>query len=356
LSENAGRTADLPLRAILKRVSRSFYLSLRLLPRQTRETVALAYLLARAADTVADTRLVAPADRVRLLAALDALFQGEARSVSGLADLARSDDMTPAEKELLVELPACVATLEGLPELDQELTREVLGVITGGMRDDLMRFPGEDASALRALDTTDELMRYCYQVAGCVGAFWSDLHAERLPALRRIDRVAWSGLGVRLGRTLQLTNVLRDVRRDLSHGRCYLPRTELARVGLEPVDLLDAGSWPALRPVVEDLVAQAVGDALAGLRHTLWIPPRLVSLRLAGFLPLLLALLTLGLVLRHNPLEETSLRKVSRRTVYRVLASAFMAARQDRALIALFRATVREAGLERYLDCVGTPK
>ena len=40
---------------ILKDVSRSFYLSIRLLPKAMREPVSLAYLLARASDTLADT-------------------------------------------------------------------------------------------------------------------------------------------------------------------------------------------------------------------------------------------------------------------------------------------------------------
>ncbi|MCI0869448.1 MAG: squalene/phytoene synthase family protein, partial [Chloroflexi bacterium] len=43
---------------LLKGVSRSFYLTLRVLPGGIREPVGLAYLLARAADTIADTTLI----------------------------------------------------------------------------------------------------------------------------------------------------------------------------------------------------------------------------------------------------------------------------------------------------------
>src|SRR5439155_875358 len=45
--------ADDLLRDLLRRVSRSFYLSLVILPRPLREPIGLAYLLARAADTLA---------------------------------------------------------------------------------------------------------------------------------------------------------------------------------------------------------------------------------------------------------------------------------------------------------------
>lgn len=54
---------------LLKSVSRAFYLSLRVLPAGLREPIGLAYLLARAADTVADTRLLPPDERLRHLLA-----------------------------------------------------------------------------------------------------------------------------------------------------------------------------------------------------------------------------------------------------------------------------------------------
>ena len=57
------------LTGVLRGVSRSFYLTLRVLPRELREPVGLAYLLARAADTISDTRLVPPVDRLQHLVA-----------------------------------------------------------------------------------------------------------------------------------------------------------------------------------------------------------------------------------------------------------------------------------------------
>jgi len=52
---------------LLKPVSRSFYISIRLLPRALREPVALAYLLARTSDTIADSSTVAVEKRIELL-------------------------------------------------------------------------------------------------------------------------------------------------------------------------------------------------------------------------------------------------------------------------------------------------
>ena len=61
---------------LLRRVSRSFYLSVAILPRPLREPIGLAYLLARASDTVADTRLLARAERLRHLATLSSAYAG----------------------------------------------------------------------------------------------------------------------------------------------------------------------------------------------------------------------------------------------------------------------------------------
>jgi farnesyl-diphosphate farnesyltransferase len=58
---------------LLKGVSRSFYLTLRVLPAGMRDPVGLAYLLARAADTIADTALLSPEKRLEFLLAFRAM-------------------------------------------------------------------------------------------------------------------------------------------------------------------------------------------------------------------------------------------------------------------------------------------
>ncbi len=65
-------------RTILRSVSRSFYLSIRLLPEKLRDPIALAYLLARATDTIADTVEISADVRMEELAKLAGLIQGNA--------------------------------------------------------------------------------------------------------------------------------------------------------------------------------------------------------------------------------------------------------------------------------------
>src|SRR5438034_8709516 len=76
-------------RTILRSVSRSFYLSIRFLPAQLREPVALAYLLARTTDTVADTAQISTSVRMETLTLLSDGIQGTASRNVG-ADLPAS--------------------------------------------------------------------------------------------------------------------------------------------------------------------------------------------------------------------------------------------------------------------------
>src|SRR5213082_791384 len=64
--------------SILARVSRSFYLSIRLLPKKLRDPVSIGYLLARASDTIADTTDLPIELRTEKLRVLARGIQGEA--------------------------------------------------------------------------------------------------------------------------------------------------------------------------------------------------------------------------------------------------------------------------------------
>ncbi len=206
----------------LRQVSRSFYLSLRILPGPLREPIGLAYLLARAADTVADTRVIPRAERLEQLEGLRAAYAGAAPGPkAGGAAAAHQTDV--AERRLLERLDEVLARVAALPKDDASAVRAVLETLTSGMIFDLTRFPGEDAAGLAALDTLEELDLYTYLVAGCVGPFWTALHVAHRPRLAAWDVGEMSARGVRFGKALQMTNVLRDVPRDLRAGRCYLP-------------------------------------------------------------------------------------------------------------------------------------
>jgi farnesyl-diphosphate farnesyltransferase len=331
---------------LLRRVSRSFYLSLAILPRSLREPIGLAYLLARATDTVADTRLLPRAERLSHLATLSSAYAGAPGGDPATAARACAPlQAHTAERELLERVGEALARVERLPVADRAAVRSVLATITEGQRFDLERFPGEDAETLAALDSLAELDRYTYLVAGCVGEFWTRLHAAHRPRLAGWDVAAMSATGVRFGKALQLTNVLRDVPADLRHGRCYLPARELAALGLVPRDLLDPKKTAGARPLLDRLLREALEHYDAAWRYTLAIPRAEWRMRLACAWPLLIGLGTLAAIARHaNPLAATTPIKIPRGAVRAMLARSSLTVWSDTALrreADRLRATVR---------------
>lgn len=320
---------------LLRQVSRSFYLSLAILPRPLREPIGLAYLLARAADTVADTRLIARADRVTHLETLRQAFAGEARDLDAVARAAAPHQRLDAERRLLERTGEAVARVAALPASDRAEVRAVLATLTDGMIFDLTRFPGQDARTIAALDTVEELERYTYLVAGCVGPFWTALHVAHRPRLAGWDRAAMSALAVRFGKALQMTNVLRDVPGDLRSGRCYLPARDLAALGLTPVELLDASRSPRARPLYRALLGRALEHYDAGWRYTLAIPRREWRMRLACTWPLMIGLQTLAALAAHpDPLAAAAPVKIPRSAVRAIIARSAVSVFSNRRLAA----------------------
>jgi farnesyl-diphosphate farnesyltransferase len=310
---------------LLRQVSRSFYLSLRILPSALREPIGLAYLLARAADTVADTRVVPRAERLRHLEALRAAYAGMPADVTTLVRACAAHQSDAAERRLLERTDEALTRLRALPDGDRAAVRSVVETLTSGMVFDLTRFPGEDATDLAALDTLEELDHYTYLVAGCVGPFWTTLHATHRARLAGWDVAQMSAQGIRFGKALQMTNVLRDAPRDLRAARCYLPARELAPLGLRPADLLDPELTPRARPLFRRLIAFTLEHYDVAWRYTLAIPRAEWRMRLACTWPLLIGLGTLALLARHpDPLGVTTPIKVPRAAVRAMIARSLV--------------------------------
>jgi farnesyl-diphosphate farnesyltransferase len=213
--------SDSGLFPLLKRVSRSFYLSIRFLPVRIRPAIAIGYLLARASDTIADTNKFEPAFRLETLDSVLTALQGRTIDLAQRVSLCVDVQPSGAEKELLKQLMSLVAYAGRLVPSHQVLLLEVLSKIVRGQRLDIERF--EMADSLHSLRNSEELEEYAYLVAGSVGEFWTRLCALEWASYSRIPKADLERLGTEFGKGLQLVNILRDFPADIAQGRSYLP-------------------------------------------------------------------------------------------------------------------------------------
>jgi len=306
---------------LLKPVSRSFYISIRLLPRALREPVALAYLLARTSDTIADSSAVDVEKRIELLGRFSRAIAGKDQTVGkafeellvSQRDPSTELGMTAGERILLESAEAILRSLENLSPEDQRDVRELLAIITRGQRQDLMRWGGE----LTALANAEELREYTYLVAGCVGEFWTRVCFRKVQSFTARGETEMLELGANYGRGLQLVNILRDASNDLRAGRCYFPEDELCAANLSASDLLNA---PAdFLPIYLRWIAEARAGLDAGLEYSIAInPPRV---RVATVLPAMIGVRTLSMI-EESGLEALRTRlKVPRNEVRGMIAS-----------------------------------
>jgi farnesyl-diphosphate farnesyltransferase len=309
--------------ALLERVSRTFYRTLRFLPAAVRRQIGLAYLLARATDTIADTGLVPPEQRLSALESLRNRILGTESAPLQFAELAAHQG-SPAERELLDEIEAILAHLDGFSAEDRDEVRQVLDTITSGQELDLRRFGEGTADRILALESLADLDDYTYRVAGCVGEFWSRMCRRHLFPRRALDDDAWLAKGVRFGKGLQLVNILRDLPADLRQGRCYIPVRSLQGLGLRPADLLDPAAEPRFRPLYRQLLDTARHHLRAGWEYTLMLPPGQARVRLACSWPILIGQATLARLRQENVLDASRRIKISRSDVRRLVARSVL--------------------------------
>ena len=313
---------------LLKGVSRSFYLTLRVLPAGMRDPIGLAYLLARAADTIADTSLISPEQRLAMLLSLRDQINGapnDGALLQRMATEVAGQQIQSDEKVLLESLGPALEVLSQLSESDRKAVREIVSTLTEGMEFDLRTFPDERSGQIAALRKYEELDRYTYLVAGCVGEFWTTMTYAHMPGTLKERPEIMARRGVRFGKALQMTNVLRDCGKDLRIGRCYLPQTMLDQSGLSAQDLLQPANSVRARPLMVELVRKSLDHFREALDYTLAIPAFSVRLRLACLWPILIGLDTLLLLVDNNDwLDPAKVSKVRRNQVYQIIASSLL--------------------------------
>lgn len=297
---------------LLKTTSRSFYPTLKYLPKKVRGQIGLLYLLARVADTIADSKSGETDELLRLLRDYNDVAQGKAIDLPDFSRLAEIQE-NQHEAELLLNVQDVVDGLMVYSEEDRGRMLECLDIIVGGQILDLERFgPAKEGGVLSALNDNSELDDYTFRVAGCVGVFWTKMSLAHLITLPSEKETVFFEKGTRFGKALQMINILRDIPEDLRFGRCYIPEQELAKHDLKPEDLFDSKNIEKFRPLYDEYLDLTNEHLDAAIEYIKMLPETQFRLKASCMLPVLVGQRTVTLLRDGNILDSSDRIKVTR--------------------------------------------
>ncbi|MEK7707543.1 MAG: squalene/phytoene synthase family protein, partial [Verrucomicrobiota bacterium] len=187
-------------RAITRKSASNLALAFVLLPKPKRDAMSALYAFCREVDDVADDESTPVAHRRAQLAA----WRDDARraATGGKPEFPVNRELQPVIQQFRLPFDFLDELLKGV-ETDLDIKR---------------------------YEDYERLELYCYRVASVVGLLSIEIFGYKNPACR--------DYAIYLGKALQLTNILRDVRTDAGRGRIYLPQSELARFKVSPEDIL----------------------------------------------------------------------------------------------------------------------
>jgi 15-cis-phytoene synthase len=189
-------------RAITKKSASNLALAFVLLPKQKRDAMSALYAFCREVDDVADDETVPTEKRGAQLAGWRNDIQRACES---------SSPKFPVNRELQ-------------PVIKQfSLPFELFDELIKGCEMDLNT---------KRYENLEQLELYCYRVASVVGLLSIEIFGYKNPVCR--------DYAVYLGKALQLTNILRDVKNDAARGRIYLPLDALKKFGVSEAEILDS--------------------------------------------------------------------------------------------------------------------
>ncbi|HEX4354413.1 MAG TPA: squalene/phytoene synthase family protein, partial [Polyangiales bacterium] len=211
------------LQALLQKTSRTFALTIPLLPQPIRQEVGVSYLLFRIIDTFEDATAWSSDRKTAALAEFVRLMD-ESDPSRVRAAAARWIEEPPLDHagylELLARTPEVLQWQRALRPEARDQIRRHLTRTAQGMSEFVVCANG---TGMLRLETMQDLRDYCFAVAGIVGQMLTELYLLSSPKLASVaDDLRERA--VSFGEGLQLVNILKDAQPDAAEGRVYLPR------------------------------------------------------------------------------------------------------------------------------------
>ena len=276
-------------KAILSSVSRTFALTIPLLPPIIEKVVGNTYLLCRIVDTIEDAAELTPEAKKNLSALfLDVVLERAPVEsfvepcLDALKNYSNHDEL-----DLIAHTPTVLRILHTCSSHDQEAVSRCVSIMSEGMS----RFHGRQTEA--GLKDLSEFEDYCYVVAGVVGELLTSIFRHYSPQFSK-NIQGHENLAIAFGQALQMTNILKDSPEDRARGVSWKP------ANLSQLDLLQ-------------IAYQKLSDSLT---YILLIPKAEVGMRRFCLLAFGLAVLTLEKLAAGDHFERQEDIKLSRNTVW----------------------------------------
>ena len=305
---------ELYQRSILESVSRTFALTIPLLPNGLEKVVGNTYLLCRIVDTIEDATCVDPTTKQELSTLFIKTVLDHSLSEQFVREclIALINHPNHNEKDLIENIPRVLRVLQSCDEKQRHAVAKCVQIMSEGMSYFHIR---QNQSGLEDLQ---EFEKYCYVVAGVVGEMLTTLFALHSPAFAK----AISGkesLAIAFGQALQMTNILKDSPEDQLRGVSWKPK------GLGQTDLLV-------------IAHQKLEDSL---RYICCIPKSESGIRKFCFLAFGLAVMTLKQIAQRQTLQGGAEVKLTRGQVSRFYIFTKLAVRSDFLMGLFFRLQAR---------------
>ena len=297
-------------KAILGSVSRTFALTIPLLPPDIEKVVGNAYLLCRIVDTIEDAAELSPSTKQALSKLFLEAVLGKLPvdsfvepCLEALRNYSNQDEL-----DLIIHTPTVLRILHTCSPSDRVAVSRCVAIMSDGMS----HFHNKQNEI--GLKDLQEFEQYCYVVAGVVGELLTTIFSNHSPEFAKRIRGNES-LAIAFGQALQMTNILKDSPEDRARGVSWKP------ANISEVELLH-------------ITYQKLIDSL---RYILLIPKQDIGMRQFCFLAFGLAAMTLSKIAKRKQFTRKDEVKLSRSTVMSFYSFTKFASSSDTLMKVFFR-------------------
>lgn len=322
-------------------VSRTFALTIPLLPDSVRFVVTNAYLLCRILDTIEDEPDLTYAQREQFCDDfLDIIFEGtDPKNFAEELGNLLSKKTIEAEHILVRNTASVIEITRSLSANQLAILERCLRTMAKGM----LYYKKHPSSF--GLANLSELNRYCYFVAGVIGELLTDLFCDYSPAIAK-SHSALMSVANSFGQGLQLTNILKDIWEDLEDGICWLPRDVFRAHNFDLSNIKRGQHSDEFGRGLEKMIAITRSQLEKAVQYSLIIPPHEKGIRKFCLWNIGMAALTVKKINNNKDFSSGAQVKISRNSVKLVALASNINITSDTRLKALFSLWCR--GLPRH--------